>query len=618
LVTILSYESVVFAALDLHFARFITRLSRDVRPEIFWAAALVSRSTGEGNICLNLPLWTGRELPAIGETTFITPPFTAWRQALLENSAVGQPGDYRPLILDDKGRLYLYRYWDYEESLASFLLERGCGRGATEDLVARRTVIREKLHLLFPTETGVPGPDWQKLAATMALLQPLTIISGSPGTGKTTTATKIMALLLATAAAKRPTIALTAPTGKAAVRLQEAVRKTKLLLPSAATAPVQDAIPEQATTIHRLLGARPDSTYFHHDRKNPLSLDVVIVDEASMVDLPLMSKLVQALPNRAKLILLGDHDQLTSVEAGAVLGDICAAPLNVFSRPFLDRLEDLTGETGPAGPDAIGAGMQDCLIELRHNYRFGGGSGIGQVSAAVRAGDTTATLTLLKSESFADIGWCRPDPGGFLPFLRKRATAGFHDYLQAVAAGDAESAFACFEGFRVLCALRRGPWGTESLNSAIERLLQAEGQIEPGRRWYQGRPVMITRNDYTQRLFNGDVGLILHDPAVGNELRAFFRDAAGKVRSFLPFRLPEHETAYALTVHKSQGSEFDSVLLLLPDQDVPLLTRELIYTGLTRARNFVEIWGTEELLRTAVGRRISRTSGLRDALWPVP
>ena len=607
-------DIVQFSPLDLHFARFLARVYRDVRPEVFWAAALTSRSTGEGNICLDLPAWAGGKALQVDETSFATPSYDLWRQVLMDTSAVGRPGDFRPLILDDRGRLYLYRYWDYENTLAAFL-RRQVEEGRQETgAIAPASLIREKLQRLFPHQSADGKPDWQQLAAAAALLQNFTVISGSPGTGKTTTVTKIMALLLEMAPGERLIFALTAPTGKAAVRLQEAVKKTKPLLACSET--VRAAIVEQATTIHRLLGGRPDSPYFHYHSENLLPVDVVIVDEASMVDLPLLSKLVQALPPRAKLILLGDRDQLTSVAPGAALGDICGSePLDVFSALFIRQLESITGDAWRGSLRTGNSGLQDCLVQLQHNYRFGAATGIGLVSAAVREGNGSAVLSLLRADRFGDVRWREGAAGAFLPFLRQRVVSGYRDYLRAVSAGDPQEIFALFEGFRVLCALHRGPWGTEFLNGAIERLLAAEGLIERGRRWYPGRPVMIARNDHQRRLYNGDVGLILPDPEAGGELRAFFRDAAGVVRRFLPLRLPEHATVYAMTVHKSQGSEFDRVLMILPDQDVPLLTREMIYTGLTRARNFVEIWGPAEIIRTAVSRRIVRTSGLSDALW---
>ena len=604
-----------FSPLDLHFARFIARISGDARPELFWAAALASRSTQEGNICLDLPAWAGGKPVKLGEMSFVTPSFAEWQAVLASNSAVGGPGDYQPLILDCKGRLYLYRYWDYENILVEFIRGRLTGAGGGgDDCPGELPLLRKKLGLLFPPEAGAGGPDWQKLAAATAWLKKFAVISGSPGTGKTTTVTRIMALLIEMSPEKQLNIALAAPTGKAAVRLQEAVMKARLLLPCAAA--VRAAIPEQAVTIHRLLGSRPGSPYFRHNRENPLLSDVVIVDEASMVDLPLLAKLVQALPAAAKLILLGDRDQLTSVEAGAVLGDICGtAALDVFSGAFLGQLSIITGDNWQVTLRPGGSVLQDCLVPLQHSYRFSGDSGIGRVSAAVCNGEGSTVISLLKTGSWDDIVWRGDRECGFLSFLSERVMSGLQDYLHAVAAGDVLTAFALLERFRILCVLRRGPRGVEALNSNIEGLLTSRGLIEPGRRWYPGRPVLIARNDYQQRLFNGDVGIIMPDPDSGGELRAFFREPTAGLRKFLPLRLPEHETVYAMTVHKSQGSEFDRVLLILPDQDAPLLTRELIYTGLTRAKHFVEIWGAEEILRLAVNRRIVRTSGLRDALW---
>ncbi len=606
----LDLEGRGFSPLERHFARFIAKLSGDARQEVALAAALVSRSTGEGNICLDLKAYARRPVSDVGDPC---PSFDAWLDILRKNKAVGRPGDYQPLIMDEKGRLYLYRYWDYERKLSEFILEKAKNQGGTPWPGETRSRLQDRLNLLFPREAAA-GPDWQKLAALISLRKPFTVISGSPGTGKTTTVTKIMALLLELAAPQRLSIALTAPTGKAAVRLQEAVKKTKALLPC--TEAVREAIPERAVTLHRLLGNLPRSSDFRHHRENPLTFDVVIVDEASMVDLSLLAKLVDALPAKAKLILLGDKDQLTSVEAGAVLGDICgAASPDVFSGPCIAEVELLTGESWAGALLPGGSDLQSCLVQLKKNYRFGAASGLGQVSAAVNRGDGAAVLSLLKAEAFGDVRWQAPQGAGFLAALKSRVVEGCRPYLQALTRGEPGEIFALFEGFRILCALRQGPWGVGAINALAERLLAEAGLIAPRGRWYSGRPIMITKNDYRQRLFNGDVGIVMPDPAAGGELRVFFRDAAGEIRTFLPLRLPEHETVYAMTVHKSQGSEFDRVLLILPDRDVPLLTRELIYTGLTRARHDLEIWCPESILRAAVDRRITRASGLAEALW---
>ena len=606
-------DNVIFTPLDRHFARFIAQVFVEERKEVLLAAALASWSASEGNICFDLGAPAGRLPVGRKEDIFLLPPPDEWQRILRLSPAVGCPGDFKPLILDEKSRLYLYRYWEYEKKLADFISEKTKsrdGKGAEEDNLS---LFKEKLNLFFPANAG-GGLNRQKLAAAISLLKGFSVISGSPGTGKTTAATRIIALLLELSPHGKLSIALTAPTGKAAARLQEAVNKTKETLPCSEA--VKAAIPEKATTIHRLLQSEPHSPYFRHHGENPLHVEAVIVDEASMVDLPLLSKLVQAMPAAAKLILLGDKDQLTSVEAGAVMGDICgSASPDIFSDDFIETLEILTGDKLKGDLLSGGFGMSDCVVQLKENYRFGEKSGIGRVSAAVNRGDAQTAISLLKSGDFGDIRWREPRYDRLLHFLKDMVVEGFRDYSRALVAGDPEEVFALFDSFRILCALRHGPFGVYAINAIVEQLLKAEGIISPGRRWYLGRPVMITKNDYRQRLFNGDVGIILLDPGGRDELSTFFRDASGVVRKISPLRLPEHETVYAMTVHKSQGSEFDRALFILPDRDAPMLTRELIYTGITRARSFVEIWGREEVFREAVSRRVIRSSGLGDALW---
>jgi exodeoxyribonuclease V alpha subunit len=268
----------------------------------------------------------------------------------------------------------------------------------------------------------------------------------------------------------------------------------------------------------------------------------------------------------------------------------------------------------PSQPNGRGSsGMEDSIVQLRKSFRFSGESGIQVVSQAVNSGDADRAMALLKGGQYRDVKWRDlPRPAGLPHILKDTIIKGFRDYLEG---RDPPEIFQRFDGFRILCAIREGPYGVMALNTLVEQILKKEKLIETDRRWYAGRPFLITRNDYHLRLFNGDVGIILPDPQADNELRAFFLAADGAVRKFHPLRLPEHETVYAMTVHKSQGSEFGRVFLLLPERDVPILTRELIYTGITRAKERVEIWGTEAVFRAAVSRRIERRSGLGDALW---
>jgi exodeoxyribonuclease V alpha subunit len=661
--------------LDLQFARFVMRLGPHDPPEVALAACLVSHATGDGHVCIDLAASAGRPLLTLGDgTRIVAPPLARWVEALRGSPRVGAPGDYRPLVLDARHRLYLYRYWDYERQLAADLLARARRQPDTVDAVR----LRADLDRLFPAPTA-GETDWQRVAAAVALQRRCCVISGGPGTGKTTTVIRLLALLLLQAGDRPLRIALAAPTGKAAGRLQEAVRLAKpgLDLPPA----VRAAIPEDAATLHRLLGARPDSVYFRHDRHHPLPVDVLVVDEASMVDLALMAKLTQALPLQARLILLGDKDQLASVEAGAVLGDICsggglsaagaqqlaaligqpvaipaadddaAAAAGMLHAPSLaaemptaalrrtagagrasrrarPRTEqaqlaldlcvpDLPAPAQrPPAPPAAGPTLADAIVLLQQSYRFGPDSGIGQLARAVQRGRARQAVELLARGRHADLGWQPVAAAQELALrLAARAVQGLEPYLRAVLDGAApDRAFAAFGRFQILCALRRGPAGVEGVNPLVEDALRAQRLIPPRQSWYPGRPVMVTRNDYNLRLFNGDLGLALVDPG-DPRLRVYFQSADGSLRRFPPSRLPPHETVFAMTVHKSQGSEFDRVLLVLPQSGSPLLTRSLLYTGITRARSAVEIWGDRDILAEGVARLPRRSSGLRDALW---
>ena len=606
----------ICSEIDIHFARFILAFSNDPDPDIFLAAALVSRATAGGDICLNLDAAADSVLrkEQAGEVTVICPPTIKWRRKLRAHPTVGHPGQRRPLILDDHNRLYLYRYWEYENQLSAAIRQRVAGELA--DFNPR--IVTAILNRLFP-DNG-QGADWQKVAAVTALLKRLCIITGGPGSGKTHAIAGILALILACADGNKLNICLTAPTGKAAARLGEAILQVKKDLNCSPT--VKDGIPNEVFTIHRLLKPIAGTPYFHHNRERQLPADVVVVDEASMVDLALMSKLMQAVAPDARLLILGDKDQLASVEAGSVLGDVCHGHVRQgFSQNFLKQIatySEIALEEVVQLPEKA-AGLQDCICVLPKNYRFASRSGIGEISRAINRGDINTSMALLKNPAEAAVEWVAiSTPTELNRQLGQTILEGYRKYLTIK---DPMLAMGAFNAFKILCALKVGPYGAKAVNILAEQVLQRSNLIGDhstvSQPWYRGRPVMITRNDYGLNLYNGDIGITLPDPDASAEdhLYVYFQDAAGKIRRFLPHRLPPHETVYAMTVHKSQGSEFDTVILILPDRDYPLMTRELIYTGLTRARRKVSIWGTEPVLTTAVSRQIERSSGLREALW---
>lgn len=605
----------VLSAADVHVARRLCALAGERDDDVGLAVALAVRAPRLGHVHVDLARIQGTAAVDGDEPVDLAalpwPEASAWVAGVAASALVaaehagaagaGEPTGsdadagtpVRPLRLRDSW-LYLDRYWAEELAVAAALLRRASSPITVPDA----SVLAEGLARLF---TGGAG-DRQRAAASAAVTERLAVVAGGPGTGKTTTVARIVALLAEQSVASGrplPLIALAAPTGKAAARLQEAVRS------EAAGLDVADPIRAQllelpATTLHRLLGWRPGSnSRFRHDRRRRLAHDVVIVDETSMVSLSLMARLIEALREDARLVLVGDPGQLASIEAGAVLGDIVG--------PAGDEPEPPGAEPAGRARGGFGAG----IVVLDRVHRFGGG--IAELASAIHDGDAGAVIARLRSGR-EDVQWIEVDVAQetALDPVRTGALASARAVIDAARAGDAAAALEALGGFRILCAHRRGPYGVTSWTARMERWLEAERTgLATTERWYVGRPLLVTENDYELGLHNGDTGVI-----VAGEQRvqaAFAR--GGAALAFSPSRLGAVDTVYAMTIHKSQGSEFQAAAVLLPEPGSRLLTRELLYTAATRARRRLIIAGSEAAIRGAVERPVARASGLRVRLW---
>jgi exodeoxyribonuclease V alpha subunit len=585
----------VLSAADIHVAVRLGELAGEPSQEVRLAVALAVRAPRQGHVFVDLETIRDTATVESDEPVDLSalpwPEVATWLTAVAGSQlvAVGEddPAADQPLRLLGS-RLYLDRYWREERAVAEDL--RTLAAGAT---AVSAPELAAGLRRLFSGDAD----QRQREAADAAVQRRLAVVAGGPGTGKTTTVARIVALLAEQAqadpSARRPLIALAAPTGKAAARLQEAVHEETTRLPVAPETR-ELLLGLRASTLHRLLGWRRGShSRFVHDRENRLPHDVVIVDETSMVSLSLMARLVESVRRDARLVLVGDPGQLTSIEAGVVLGDIVGS-----------------AEDRRTGTGALGGG----IVVLDRVHRYGGG--IARLAEAVRRGDPDAAVAALHAAP-REVTWLPHDldagSASGLDLVRERAVSGARTVLRAARAGQGEEALSALGRFRLLCAHRRGPDGVSDWTSRVQGWCSDElTGLDLEQRDYVGRPLLVTQNDYELGLYNGDTGVIVQ--GAGEPAGAVF-ERGGELLSFSPLRLGAVETVYAMTIHKSQGSQFDTAAVLLPSLSSRILTRELLYTAVTRARRELILVGTEEVVRAAVERPVARASGLRERLW---
>ena len=601
----------VLATADVHVASRLAALVDEPDEAVALAAALAVRAPRIGHVFVDLERISETATVDVDDpidlATLPWPDPAGWVAQVAASDLVGPD---RPLRLEGSA-LYLDRYWREERQVAADLEALA---GAADGAV-RMDVLGDGIARLFEGE----APDArQKQAAAAAVLRRLAVVAGGPGTGKTTTVARIVALLeeqALAAGAAPPLVALAAPTGKAAARLAEAVHgeAARLKVDPAIRARLFEL---EASTLHRLLGWKPGThSRFRHDRGNRLPYDVVIVDETSMVSLSLMARLTEAVRREARLILVGDPGQLTSIEAGAVLGDIVgpAAVAPRMSAGVRAAVEEATDSAIEAPAPSTDVPVGDGIVVLRTVHRFGGG--IERLADAIHAGDADAAIGALTDESITWINADAADPAALdlLSPVRDGAVTTGLAVIEAAQSGDAARAIHELGAFRVLCAHRRGAHGVATWMPRIETWLAGELPGFAAERWYVGRPLLVTENDHAIRLYNGDTGVVVTSPTTGRPTAAFERQ--GEIVNFSPTRLVAVETVYAMTVHKSQGSQFDTAAVLLPEPTSQILTRELLYTAVTRARRRLILAGTEETIRAAIGRPVARASGLRWRLW---
>jgi exodeoxyribonuclease V alpha subunit len=552
---------------------FFQRLEKNAT--VLQVIEILLQAIDSGHVCLALS--TLSRLISIEQTVL--------QHLLSQSILVGKAGEFTPFIVD-QNRVYLARLWFEETQVAQLLCQK------IQPIPVDIATAKPVLDILFPSSLT---PDWQKVAAALAILHRLTIISGGPGTGKTTTLTRLLIALLATQTPPL-VIHLAAPTGKAAARMQTAIQQAKQLIPEQFT-PLLKYIPDVASTLHRLLHLSPLQ---HQAKQTPLHVDILVVDEASMIDLPMMNMVLQRLPKSAQLILLGDQNQLASVEPGAVFASLCEG--QGYSCQVHQTLSQLTGFALPVYTPH--SRLSNAVVHLEHSYRFSAGGKIGALARAIHQGEVEAALTLLLQGE--EVMWLQDKELAYA-----KMQAGYQAYFKAAQdpTVSISTVFTLWDQFQVLTPLREGPQGSIALNQKVSQMLA--GSMVHKQTWYSGRAIMITENSPGIGLYNGDIGIVREDRG---EIGVYFTPDGKNIRRFTPSRLPQYESAFVMTVHKSQGSEFDEILCYVPDMFTPVMTRTLLYTAVTRARRQVTLYGQPQTLERMLMHTEQRESGLADRL----
>ena len=558
-------------------------------------AALNSWAVGRGHSCFTpelLEQWPSSAEPGSRERAII-----AWHEDLRTGTwpqadFIGAAAGDSPIVVEGE-HAWLRRYWRYEREIEAALRLRAIPIAT----LPAAGEVAQALDELLPRAEAYET-DWQRVAAVTALRAPLTVICGGPGTGKTFTALRVLALIQRFAG-RSLRMGLSAPTGKAAQRLAEAAQLGLQQLPLSADQ--RAGLPSEAMTLHRLLGFHPQSVQPARNASRLLDLDVLVVDECSMVDLPLMAKLLRAVKPECRLILLGDPDQLPAVENGAVLATLAAQ--NIHNAQSVESAQWLAATQAARVPSSAAISvLGERIIRLERPRRFGGDSGIARLVRAIRLGDAEQVLATLSDSQ--DIYWSEQPWRLDSTVTRASLRESWQDLA---AAGSPQEALECLGRYRILCALREGPRGVAGLNQAVATALHGALAAQM---FIAGRPILITSNQHALGLYNGDVGVLRGEHADA-PLRAWFARRDGGVQALLPAQLPPHESAYAMTVHKAQGSEFDTVELVLPDEPHPLLTREWLYTAASRARSQLRIHASREVIAAALAQSTRRINGLR-------